>query len=87
MDDVNIVIRQSDMEILTIIGVVVLLLIIFTSGGILGWIFEGIGSVFELLFEGWGVLFACNRVDYLNLTVPNGIRVMRKELFEFLRIL
>jgi len=59
MDDVNKVIRQSDMEILTIIGVVVLLLIIFTGGGILGWIFKGIGSVFELLFEGWG---ACLRV-------------------------
>ena len=59
MDDVNKVIRQSDMEILTIIGVVVLLLIVFTGGGILGWIFKGIGSVFELLFEGWG---SCLRV-------------------------
>ena len=28
--------------------------IIFTGGGILGWILKGIGSVFELLLEGWG---------------------------------
>ena len=42
------------MEILTIIGLIVLLLIVFTGGGILGWIFKGIGSIFELLLDGWG---------------------------------
>ena len=47
------------MEILTIIGLIVLVLIVFTGGGILGWIFKGIGSIFELLLEGWG---SCLRV-------------------------
>jgi hypothetical protein len=47
------------MEILTIIGILVLILIIFTGGGILGWLLKGIGSVFELLLEGWG---SCLRV-------------------------
>ena len=42
------------MEILTIIGLIVLVLIVFTGGGILGWVFKGIGSIFELLLDGWG---------------------------------
>lgn len=42
------------MEILAIIGIIVVILIIFTGGGILGWIFKGIGSIFELLLDGWG---------------------------------
>ena len=47
------------MEIITIIGVIVLIIIIFTGGGILGWIIKGIGSIFELLLDGWG---SCLRV-------------------------
>lgn len=47
------------MEILTIIGLIVLLLIIFTGGGLLGWVFHGLGAIFELLLEGWG---SCLRV-------------------------
>lgn len=42
------------MEILAVIGLIVLVLIIFTGGGIIGWIFQGIGSIFELLLDGWG---------------------------------
>jgi hypothetical protein len=47
------------MEILAIIGIIVLILIIFTGGGILGWLFKGIGTIFEFLLEGWG---SCLRV-------------------------
>lgn len=47
------------MEILAFIGLIVLVLIFFTVGGILGWIFKGIGSIFELLLDGWG---SCLRV-------------------------
>ena len=47
------------MEILTIIGLIVLVLIVFTGGGILGWIFNGLGSIFEFLLDGWG---SCLRV-------------------------
>ena len=47
------------MEILAFIGLLVLVLAIFTGGGILGWIFKGIGSIFELLLDGWG---SCLRV-------------------------
>ena len=47
------------MEFLAIIGLIVLGLAIFTGGGILGWIFKSIGSIFELLLDGWG---SCLRV-------------------------
>lgn len=47
------------MEILAIIGLLVLLLIVFTGGGILGWLFHGLGAIFEFLLEGWG---SCLRV-------------------------
>ena len=49
------------MEILTIIGLIVLVLIIFTGGGILGWIFKGIGAIFGLLLDGWD---SCLRVIF-----------------------
>lgn len=47
------------MEILAIIGIVVVGLIIFTGGGILGWIFKGIGAIIDLLLDGWD---SCLRV-------------------------
>ena len=47
------------MEFLAIKGLIVLVLIVFTGGGILGWVFKGIGSIFELLLDGWG---SCLRV-------------------------
>ena len=47
------------MEVLAIIGLLVLILVIFTGGGILGWIFKGIGAIFELLLDGWD---SCLRV-------------------------
>jgi preprotein translocase subunit SecG len=47
------------MEILAIIGIIVLVLIVFTGGGILGWLLKGIGAIFELLLDGWG---SCLRV-------------------------
>lgn len=47
------------MEILIIIGLIVVILAVFTGGGILGWIFKGIGAIFELLLDGWG---SCLRV-------------------------
>jgi len=47
------------MEVLTIIGIIVLIIAIFTGGGILGWLLKGLGAVFEFLLEGWG---SCLRV-------------------------
>ena len=47
------------MEVLAIIGILFLILIIFMSGGILGWLFKGVGAIFEFLLEGWG---SCLRV-------------------------
>ena len=47
------------MEVLTIIGIIVLILAIFTGGGILGWILKGLGAVIEFLLSGWG---SCLRV-------------------------
>lgn len=47
------------MEVLIIIVVIVIAVIVFTGGGILGWLFKGIGAFFEFLLEGWG---SCLRV-------------------------
>jgi hypothetical protein len=47
------------MEILAIIGLLVFVLIVFTGGGILGWLFHGLGAIFEFLLDGWG---SCLRV-------------------------
>ena len=41
------------MEVLTVIGIIVLILVIFTGGGILGWILKGLGAVFNFLMQGW----------------------------------
>jgi len=49
------------MEVLAIIGIIVLILIIFTGGGLLGWVFHGIGAIFEFLLTGWG---SCLRVIF-----------------------
>ena len=49
------------MEIITIIGVIVLIIIIFKGGGILGWLFKGFGAIFEFLLEGWS---SCLRVIF-----------------------
>lgn len=47
------------MEILIIIGIVLLVIFVFTAGGVLGWLFKGLGYVFDFLLEGWG---SCLRV-------------------------
>lgn len=47
------------MEVLAIIGILIILLAIFTGGGILGWILRGIQGIFSLLFEGWSNIFGC----------------------------
>ena len=41
------------MEILTVIGVIVLIVVIFVVGGLLGWGLKGIGEIFSFLSEGW----------------------------------
>ena len=47
------------MGILVIIGFVVVILVVFTGGGILGWVLKGIGEIFNLLAEGWSNIFGC----------------------------
>ncbi len=47
------------MEILIIIGLIVVLLLIFTGGGILGWLLRGLGAIFDMLLEGWNSILGC----------------------------
>lgn len=47
------------MEILAVIGLIVIVLIIFTGGGILGLLLKGVGEIFNLLAEGWSNIFGC----------------------------
>ena len=49
------------MEVLAIIGIIVLVLIVFTGGGLLGWLLKGLEAIFEFLLEGWG---SCLRVIF-----------------------
>ena len=42
------------MEILGIIGIIILILVFFVGGGLLGWIFKGFGEVIDFLLKGWG---------------------------------
>ena len=47
------------MEILAIIGILAVIGLVFTGGGILGWGLKGIGMIFDFLSEGWT---SCPRV-------------------------
>lgn len=40
------------MEILAIIGVIAIIAVLFTGGGILGWMLAGLEKIFDLLLEG-----------------------------------
>ncbi len=41
---------------MTLLLIILVTLIIFTSGGILGWILKGIGAIFSFLYEGFSLL-------------------------------
>lgn len=47
------------MEILVLIGIVIVIIAVFTGGGIFGWILNGIEWIFELLLSGWTSIFGC----------------------------
>ena len=47
------------MEILAVIGIIALIALIFFGGGILGWILQVVGFIFEKLFEGCQTTFGC----------------------------
>lgn len=42
-----------------IIVIAFILLIVFTGGGLLGWLFQIIGRVVAFIAEGWAGLFGC----------------------------
>lgn len=47
------------MEILVVVGIIVVIFVVFTGGGIFGWLLHGIGKIFSLLAEGWSNIFSC----------------------------
>ena len=47
------------MEILAVIGIIALIALIFFGGGIIGWILQAMGFIFEKLFEGCQTTFGC----------------------------
>lgn len=47
------------MEILAIIGILVLGLIVFVFGGLLGWGIQGISEITGFLFQGCGHTIGC----------------------------
>jgi hypothetical protein len=47
------------MTILTIIGVVVLIVLLFVGGGLLGWLIKGLEAVFTFLSEGCSHTLGC----------------------------
>ena len=44
---------------LWIIGVIVIVLLIFTGGSLLGWLLQIIGLVFRILLSGWTYIVGC----------------------------
>ena len=44
--------------IFLILLVLIVIALLFTGGGLLGWVLEGIAQVLGLLIEGWGKLFS-----------------------------
>ena len=47
------------MEILAVIGIIALIALIFFGGGVIGWILQAMGFIFEKLFEGCQTSFGC----------------------------
>lgn len=41
------------MELLALIGILAIIALVFTGGGILGWFLKGIGMISDFLSEGW----------------------------------
>ena len=52
-------IKQEQMTILTIIGIVVLIILLFVGGGLLGWVIKGLEVVFNFLSEGCSHTLGC----------------------------
>ena len=52
-------IKQEQMTILAIIGVVVLIILLFVGGGLLGWVIKGLEVVFNFLLEGCSHTLGC----------------------------
>jgi hypothetical protein len=47
------------MEILTIIGIIVFIILAFVFFGLLGWVLKALGVVFDILQEGCSTSFGC----------------------------
>ena len=47
------------MEILSVIGIIILLIVCFVAFGLLGWGLKALGWVFEFLQEGCSTSFGC----------------------------
>lgn len=47
------------MEILSVIGIRILLIVCFVAFGLLGWVLKALGWVFEFLQEGCSTSFGC----------------------------
>ena len=47
------------MEVLTIIGIIVLLILAFVFFGLLGWVLKAFGWVFDFLMEGCSTSLGC----------------------------
>lgn len=38
---------------------IIIIIVLFISGGLLGWIVRAVSYVFSILFEGWGNVLGC----------------------------
>lgn len=47
------------MEILSVIGIIILLIVCFVAFGLLGWVLKALGVVFDFLQEGCSTSFGC----------------------------
>ncbi|MBO7137471.1 MAG: hypothetical protein J6V92_03280 [Bacteroidaceae bacterium] len=47
------------MEILAVIGILLVILMVFIGGGLLGWVLKGLGVVFDFLWDGCSTSLGC----------------------------
>ena len=63
------------MEILTVIGIIILIIIAFVCLGLLGWILKAFGWVFDILKEGCSTSLGCLFWVFIILLILIGLAV------------
>ena len=64
------------MDVLTVIGIIVLIILAFVCFGLLGWVLKAFGYVFDFLQEGCSTSFGCLFWVFIALFLLLGLLMM-----------